>query len=65
MSAFFSSADIPISIFDFFTNIDLCRILLSKMIPAENYCHFWPGGYTEKQHVSLSANGCGGQNFPP
>jgi hypothetical protein len=36
---------------DFFTNIDLCRIVLSKMIPAENYCHFWPGGYTEKQHV--------------
>jgi hypothetical protein len=29
---------------DFFTNIHLCRILLSKMTPAEKYCHFWPGG---------------------
>jgi hypothetical protein len=29
---------------DFFTNIHLCQILLSKMTPVEKYCHFWPGG---------------------
>jgi hypothetical protein len=29
---------------DFFTNIHLCPIKLSKMTPAKFYCHFWPGG---------------------
>jgi hypothetical protein len=50
---------------DFFTNIHLCSILLSKMTPAEKYCHFWPGGSAKRRHVAISATGIGGKKNPP
>jgi hypothetical protein len=62
MRANFRSKDVDIR---FFYKYRPLSNRIVKNDPAENYCHFWPGGYTEKRHVSLSANGCGGQNFPP